>query len=127
MIPTESRHRSQDVQGIGAALPVAPSRTRYDWLLDPRNRRSNLRLLETAIRRGDLTPSNADVDVLLEVLAQLLTDPTTPVRQRLRILRIVVTMDGLDVGTVKVRRNETGRPGRESGPARHRPPSCGRQ
>jgi hypothetical protein len=57
----------------------------FEWLMEKRFRRSNLRDVENALRAGRLAPDRQD---LAEVLGRLLESPDLSDRERLRIDRI---------------------------------------
>ena len=74
-----------------------PPREPFEWLAGKRNRRSNLRAVRTAIRRGwldEATPEHRAA--LMAALVALLDAPALPTRQFLAIARIFLTMNAAD-------------------------------
>ena len=66
----------------------------FEWLKNPRGRRSALANVHTAVRRGWLAGDEvADRRAaLVDALFELDADPTLRPRERIRILRIVLAM-----------------------------------
>lgn len=70
--------------------------TDFAWLAEPYRRRSELWLVDRAIRRGWLAgPGMADRRAaLLRALAKLLEDPGVTPRETIRVARIFLAMQG---------------------------------
>jgi hypothetical protein len=76
---------------------LAPARPPFDWLAtSERGRRSALRLVRMAVRSGWMDGRTPELmerrRVLVEALATLVSDPSTPARDVLAISRIFATM-----------------------------------
>lgn len=70
----------------------------FDWLKNPRGRRSALATVHTAVRRGWLAgPEHAERrGALVAVLVELERDPALRPREHIRIIRIFATMMGAE-------------------------------
>jgi hypothetical protein len=71
---------------------------RFDWLADPKHRRSALRSVHTAVRRGWLDGPGPELaarrQALYDALAALVDDDATPIIEICRIAKILWAMNG---------------------------------
>ena len=80
-----------------------PPRPPFEWLAGKRNRRSNLRAVRTAIRRGWLDEATPEHRVaLIETLGALLDDDLKP-RELFAVFRILLTMDAANLESDRAR------------------------
>lgn len=78
-------------------INAPPPREPFEWLRDPRNRRSALREVRTAIRRGWLdTATPEHRAALMAELVALLDGDDLPTRHFFGVTRIMLTMDQAD-------------------------------